>query len=292
MNQPDQEQIDHWITTAHEGIEGRWMRYKNGFYKKEDISVQSMYTGLALDHASLARAKFLNGDSIEEVHAEFANAARCILKSFTMAYDESDPDYVGDKWPAKNPHYTGLPDSVVEAKWLDPVYGQVSWSEVSEGTFIEGANYALMAADFDLAKELASWFRDPADGVLMAPEVNHYAHDLKSVLMEGRIKAHNRVKTHYETYLHTPPKRNDYKKNYYTLTTALYGIVDNNEALFNQGLMMQLEFYQGYAQGEAKNTTDEFICDHAVALANLGIHHGLNVTVEHDTLPKGLLVKK
>ena len=54
---------------------------------------------------------------------------------------------------------------------------------------------------------------------------------------------------------------------------------------------MQLEFYQGDAQGELKDTDEEFICDYAVALANLGLHHGLAVTVEHDTLPPGLLIR-
>ncbi len=265
MNKPDQEQIDHWIITAREGIEGRWKRYKDGFYIKEDISIQCMYTSLALDHASLARAKFLNGDPIDEARAEFSNAARCILKSFTMAYDESDPDYQGEK---------------------------VDLSCNTETIAIRGFNYALMAADFDLAKELASWFRDRPDGKKMDSEVNHYAHDLKRVLREGRVKAWNLLKTQFETYTAKPPKRNDYKKNYFTLTTALFGIVESNEERFNQGLMMQLEFYQGDAQGENKNTDEEFICNHAVALANLGIHHGLKVTAEYDTLPKGLLIQK
>ena len=265
MNQPEQEQIDHWIITALEGIEGSWKRYKDGFYKKEGIAVQCMYTGLALDHASLARAKFLNGDLIDEVRIEFANAARCILKSFTMAYDESDPDYQGEK---------------------------ADWVEVGETIAIDGFNFALMASDFGLAKELASWYRDRPDGRKMDPEVNHYAHDLKYVLRDGRMKAWNRLKTQFEAYMAKPPKRNDFRKNYYTLTTALFGIVDSNEERFNQGLRMQLEFYRGYARGEAKNTDEEFICDHAVALANLGIHYGLNVTVEFDTLPKGLLMQK
>ena len=52
---------------------------------------------------------------------------------------------------------------------------------------------------------------------------------------------------------------------------------------------MIVNFYQKVALGEHRNTPYEFICDHAVALANLGLHHGLSVNVEHDTLPKGLL---
>jgi len=54
---------------------------------------------------------------------------------------------------------------------------------------------------------------------------------------------------------------------------------------------MQLDFYQGDAQGELKDTDEEFICDYAVALANLGLHYGLAVIVEHATLPKGLMAQ-
>jgi hypothetical protein len=290
MNQPEQQQIDHWLNNSRYQLDRAWRLNKEGFHEKHDVTLQSVYRGVALDHASLARAKFLNGDPIRDVRAEFANAARCVLKSFTMAYDRSDPDYVGDKWPAKNPNYTGHKDSPIEAKWLDPVYGQVDWSCVSETTAIDGFNFALMAADFDLAAKLAGWFQDPGDGVLMDVEANHYAHALAQTLRGERTPAWNTMKAQREAYEAKPSKRNDYRKNYYTLSTALFGILVKDTAIFNKGLAMQLDFYQGDAQGENKNTDEEFICDHAVALANLGLHHGLAVTVEHDTLPKGLLI--
>ncbi|VAX00304.1 hypothetical protein MNBD_GAMMA20-1708, partial [hydrothermal vent metagenome] len=52
-----------------------------------------------------------------------------------------------------------------------------------------------------------------------------------------------------------------------------------------------LSFYESYAQGEGKDTDYEFICSEAVALANLGLHFKLNVTAEHYTLPKGMLIE-
>ncbi len=291
MNQPEQQQIDHWIKVALDGLAQTEEDFKSGFYEKEGISIQSVHAGTALYHATLARAKFLNGDPIDEVREEFARAARYVLKSFTMAYDESDPDYVGDRWPARNPHYTGHKNSPVAAKFLSPEYGQVDWSSVSETTFIRGMNYCLMAADFSLAEQLATWFQDSPDGSPMDIEVNRYAHALKHAILGGRTRAWLLLKEQREAYEARPSKRDDYRKNYYTLSTALFGIMDKNEVLFNEGLAMQLAFYQDMAQGEYKNTPMEFICDNAVALANLGIHHGLKVTVEHDTLPKGLLIQ-
>ena len=87
------------------------------------------------------------------------------------------------------------------------------------------------------------------------------------------------------------PPRQGYEKNYHTLITTLYGIVTRDEKRFNEGLLMQLEFYRiAEAEGEYRNTPQGFICDDAVALANLGLHEGLAVTVEHDLLPRGLLI--
>lgn len=291
MMPPEQEQIDHWIKVRKESLRQTQDAIRTGFFEKNNVPSQSIYTGDAISHATLARAKFLNGDPIEEVRAEFAQAARCILKSFRMAYDPADPDYVGDRWPPPNPQYTGKPGSVVEAKWLDPGYGEVNWADVGEVWFIEGIDYALMAADFALAKELAGWFRDRPDGVLMDKEVNDYAHDLKLCVLAAWDEALARLEAHAEYYRAFPPTRNDYRRNYCTLTTALHGIAARDAERFNEGLRMQLEFHAHEAKGELKDTSEEFICDHAVALANLGLHRGLPVTVEDDRLPRGLLIE-
>ena len=123
-------------------------------------------------------------------------------------------------------------------------------------------------------------------------EVNHYSHGLARAVQGHSDNAKALIKAQLERYEKKPAKGHNYRTNYYTLDTALYGILDRDEARFNEGVKLQLMFYQGYARGEGKNTTFEFICDHSVALANLGIHQGLPVTVEHDTLPKGLLIQE
>ena len=148
-----------------------------------------------------------------------------------------------------------------------------------------------MAGDFDFAAELAGWFRNRPDGKLMDIEVNRYAHALKNALLDDFESARQLLNAQVDAYLAKPSKRRDYRMNYFTLSTALSGIVDKDATRLNEGLKKQLDFYESYAQGEVKNTDEEFICDYAVALANVGIHHGLKVTVEHDTLPSGLLIQ-
>jgi hypothetical protein len=261
MNQPEQEQIDHWLNNARYQIERVWRLNREGFHEKHGVSLQTVHTSVALDYASLARAKFLNGDPLEEVRAEFATAARHVMKSFTMAYDESDPDYQG------------------EAAEL---------SAVSETTAIRGFNYVLMAADFALAAAIGCSYRDRPDGYKLAIDTNRYTNALALALQDRLEEAKSVLDAQFSDYTKRPPK-SPADRNYYTLINTLYGILERSEQRFNEGLEAQLKIYQGIARGELKNTDEEFICDYAVALANLGPHHGLKVTVEHDTLPKGLL---
>jgi len=262
-NTPEQQQIDHWLNTATTRIARKHQLYAEGFYEKKNISLQIHFTGLAGWHAALARAKFLNGDPIAEVRAEFANAARHILKSFRMAYDETDPDYQGEK---------------------------ADLSAVSETIAIRGFNHAFMAADFDLAVELGRGYRDSPDGFSLGLDVNRYVNALAFTVRDRLEDARQRLQAQFDDYARKPPK-SAADRNYHSLVTTLSGILERDAARFNEGLAAQLKIYQSYARGEGKNTTFEFICDHAVALANLGLRRGLAVTAEHPTLPRGLLIQ-
>jgi len=289
MRKPTQEEIDFWIENAKKQDDRSRMLFNTGFYKENDVPHQSLYVGNSHNYASLGRALFLNHSPIEEVRNAFSEAAEQMLKNFKIAYDKTDPDYIGDIWPPNNPHYTGDKNSVVKAQWLAPEYGQVSWANVSETYFIEGMNYALMATNFDLAKELAMIYQDRSDGHKISIQSNRYAHALAAFIKGKRMDAWGLLREQFNDYEKKPPKSSG-DKNYHSLITALFGIIDENEKQFNEGLTLQLTLYESEARGELKDTDQEFICDNAVALANLGLLHGLNVTVTHDTLPKGLLI--
>jgi len=263
MGTPDQKSIDHWLVNAKKQIKRKWELFNNGFYEENDLPHQGLYNTLSDLHADLGRALFLNKSSINEVRKAFSEASEYMLKNFKMTYDESDPDYQG-----KN----------------------IDWSEVSETDAMEGMNYALIATNFELAKELGLIYQDRLDGHKMDIDANRYAHALASFLKGKRMDAWGLLRDQLKTYDKKPPKSSG-NKYYYSLITALFGIIDSNEKQFNEGLSLQLKLYESDAKGELKDTDEEFICDDAVALANLGLHHGLKVTVEHDTLPKGLLIE-
>jgi hypothetical protein len=264
MSAPEQQQINHWLNNASYQIERVWRLNREGFHEKNNVSLQAVHVNVAGDHASLARAKFLNGDPLEEVRPEFANAARHVMKNFAMAYDENDADYQGDA-------------------------AKLNW--VSETNGIEGMNWALMSADFNLAAEMAAHYRTRPDGDMLSLRSNRYANALALTIRNERQLALELLTTQFEDYKKKPPK-SPAARNYYSLILALFGILTQDRERFLEGVELQLKIYRSYAKGEGKDTDEEFICDHAVALANLGIHHGLEVTDEYEMLPKGLLIER
>ncbi len=263
MNHPTQNQIDHWLRVSRQDIARGNENLVNGFYVRKGIPLQSHYVGEASDYASLARAKFLNGDPLEEVRAEFANAARHVMKSFTMAYDESDPDYLGD---------------------------EADLEEVSETIGIEGMNWALMSADFELAAEMGRHYRTRPDGDMLSLRSNRYANALALTLQERQKEALPLLLAQFEDYKKKPPK-SPAARNYYSLILALFGIVTKEREKFHKGIELQLKSHWPYAKGEGKDTDEEFICDHAVALTILAQRNLLWPKVAQNMLPGGLLLQ-
>ena len=275
VHAPEQEQIDHWLKVSREWLRKKREAYEAGYYREHDLPPQGLYTSLAELHADLGRARFLNGEPIGEVRAEFAEAARCVLKSFRMAYDPADPDYVGDK--------PKPPDRI------DPGWGHVDWSQVNEVVFTDGAHWALMAADFALARELAEIYRDPPDPRPDDEVTLGHARLLAAALREAKPALQlARVQMEWCT---SRKLTEAYEENFCTLSRAVAGIVRGDGAEFNAGLAAQLESYRAHLD-EVRDTDEEFICDAAVALANLGLHRGLAVTVTHPLLPPGLLIQE
>lgn len=261
---PDQNQIDHWMSVKVSNLKRTKEDWASGYYVTQGIPFQDVFNGDAMDYSGLGRSRLLNGDNIEDVRADFRQAAQSALRAFKIVYDPGDKFY--------------RPDNT-------------KFSSVSERQFIEGAYYALMAGDVALAAELAHWFQDRPNGKKMDPEVNDFALALQHTLLGDTDKALTILRPRLDKYLKKPPK-GGYKRNYFTLTTALVGILERDEAIFNEGLALQLHFHLGDARGEYKNMPQGYVCDDAVALANLGLHHGLNVTVSDYRLPTALLIGK
>ncbi|HYO56274.1 hypothetical protein [Archangium sp.] len=244
-----------WIEIAEERIKLRQERLDAGTAK------HLTWVGRSEWQMSLGRARFLHGDPLEQVHQAFRDAARGIETSFVMAYDEDSPLFLGRR--------------------AEP-------SAVSETTAINGLNAALMAADFELARRLARWIPPTPNDPSTSEETRHYVRGLKHLLLDAPAEARAHVGATLKRYEGKPPK-SGYKRNYYTLAQALAGILEGDDERFNEGLRLQAEFYRGLAQGENADTAEEHICDHLVALGNLGLRHGRQVRGDIPFLPRGLL---
>ena len=265
---PDRDETEWWIEISLKGIEKRRKRIEAG---ERD---QAFYTSMHLDYMTLGRARYLHGvwfqslstrAAVKEARAAFQQAAGCIEMCFRLAYDPMLPEYLGDK---------------------------AEWFEVDEVTGIEGFNAALMASDFALARRFAPWPRRSPDNAPMDIEICNYVDALQAYLLNDAATATQLLHRNLDKFKQRPSSKG-FRLNYHTLSMTLLGIVEKNDVRFNGGLAAQLEFYERFETGvnsENEDTSEEFICDQSVALANLGLWAGLKLHTKHRLMPPDLLI--
>ncbi len=264
---PERQEVEGWIKFSLENLARQQKRME------ADKRDQPLYARMAVNHMTLGRSCYLHGiwfqsrstrDAVKEARAAFQNAAGCIEMSFRMAYDPTLPEYLG---------------------------GKADWSCVMELDAIEGFTAALMASDFALARRFAPWPRRAPDNDPMDEEVCNYVDALQACLLNDPGTAAQLCRRNIDKITRKKSGQRDFRMNYHTLSTTLLGIVEKNTVRFNGGLAAQLEFYEPEAvHGEEEETSQEFICDHAVALANLGLWAGLKLQIKHRLMPTDLLI--
>lgn len=257
----------HNMTSPRMGPErleaGGWVQFSldNIDRQQADLAAgerdQTLLTGMAVNYMTLGRARYLHAlwfqsrstrDAVKVARAAFQQATGCIEKCFRMAYDPTLPEYLGE---------------------------QADWSCVTELDAIEGFTAALMASDFALARRFAPWPRRAPDNDPMDEAVCNYANALQAYLLNDSGTAAQLCRPNIDQFNPKKSTQRDYRMGYFTLSTALLGILEKNTVRFNGGLAAHLEFYEpGALYGEEYETSEEFICDHAVELANLGCGQG------------------
>jgi hypothetical protein len=264
---PDEGQLEHWLKTTRYEIENAEQLRHEGFYEKKRISIQAHYADIADEYADLGRSRCLNGEPIDIVRKEFSRSADYMIKVFRMAYDPEEPEFVEEK-------------------------ENIAWHEIEETSAIDGMNWALMSGSRDKAKEMARWWRNRPEKKTKHEVTNRYTFALQHAILGGREQAEELMDISMLYYAGHPPKGHNFQHNYYTLSLTVQGIVTKDKKKFNEGLALQLKFYEGEALSEENyNVPEGYIDDDAVALANLGIFYGLKVTTTHMLLPPGLLIQ-
>ncbi|MBN0989888.1 Imm49 family immunity protein [Amphritea pacifica] len=257
------EDVQGWIECNKAGITDRKKRMTNGFYERENLPYESGYNGLGSSHSRVARCYAYLGD-FAQAKASFRLAAENTAKPFFMIYDADDPD-----------HHRIRPD----------------YSEVSETNCMEAINYALCANDLSLARSIAKIWRNRADGKQKHAPINRFIHALTYCLLDRSADAIPLLQETLDWFqARKPSKKLTWQLNFYTRSLALYGIAKQNQTLFNDGLELQLEFHKRHARyGEIHDTPEALVSVHCIALANLALLQGLNVTLKDPMIPEALL---
>jgi hypothetical protein len=252
---PTAEEAQGWVEIAERHIREREERIRR------DRSTQLDWIGWSDWQMSLGRAMFLRGDDRGSVREAFREAARGIIRSFAMAYDASSPFFLG---------------------------GSFSPSAVSHVSAMDGFNAGLISGEPALTQQLALLVPSSYPTKHAPKEVNGYIQGLKQLLLGEQGNARSYIRESLDDFGRRLPK-GGYRQNFYTLTLALSGVIEGDERNFNEGLMLQSQFYKSHAQGEGADTPEEYLDDHLIALGRLGLQRGLGVQREIPYLPKALL---
>ncbi|MBN0986733.1 Imm49 family immunity protein [Amphritea pacifica] len=263
MSKVTVEDVQGWIECDKGNITRSQKNLDSGFYERENVPIESHYSGQGLSYAQMARSYAYLGD-FEQARASFRLAAENTAKPFFMIYDANDPD-----------HHRIRPD----------------YSEVSETNCMEAINYALCANDLAQARTIAKIWQNPGDGVLKHAPINRFIHALTYCLLDRSADAVPLLQETLEWFqARKLSKKLTWQLNFYTLSLALYGIAKQDQTLFNDGLELQLEFHKRYARyGEIHDTPEALVSDNCIALANLALLQGLNVTIKDPMIPEALL---
>lgn len=254
---PTAEEAQGWVEIAEEQLRGREVKIREG------RATQMDWIGWSEWQMSLGRARFLRGEERDRVREAFREAALGIIRSFEMAYDASSPLFLG---------------------------GSSSPGAVTHVSALDGLNAGLISGEVALTHRMARLVPSTYLIKHTPKEVNSYLQGLKQLLLGEQGVARSSIGENLEDFGRRPPK-SGHRRNFYTLTLTLSGIIEGDERVFNEGLLLQSQLYKSQAQGECADTPEEYIDDHLIALGRLGLDRGLSVQGEIPYLPKAMLAE-
>lgn len=255
-------EIEQDITFFQEIIERAKSLKEAGFYEKEGIEAETVYAGWAMKYAGLGIAYALHGDW-DLAKEAFQTAAEYQLKPLQMAYNPDYPDFLGD--------------AIAEG-------GQAI-------SVVDCFNFAMASGDLAIAKQACGLFptqwrpRNSKPGT-----VDDFVHALHAWFCGDKLRAAGFCQKSMEAYIAKPSKKITGRSNYYTLHLALWGIIINDQSVFNTGIEKQLEICHHDARyGEWNDSVRGHFAEYALALTNLAIHAGLKQQIVDPFIPQGLV---
>ncbi|MCE9854247.1 hypothetical protein L2728_05660 [Shewanella chilikensis] len=233
---------------------------ETGFYK--DHEIEHVYWGRGFDYASLGMSYALN-QKFDEAKAAFKKAAEYQLRPLKMAFDPTDPEFIGEK----------------------VTMGKESIDVVS------CFNCAMAAGELAIAKEACLLYpEEQFPGNRKPDTTDDLVHALKAWFNGDHDKASAHCQKRLDEYTAKPSKKITFRSNYFTLHLALWGIIHKDALSFEDGIKRNLAiWHHGARYGEESGTTRGHYAEFAVALTNLGIHAGMEQPVVDPFIPQGLV---
>ncbi|PIW59598.1 Imm49 family immunity protein [Shewanella sp. CG12_big_fil_rev_8_21_14_0_65_47_15] len=260
--QMTQAEIEQDIESELERIKRRRNAEASGYYQINDIEVESVDCAYAMEYAGLGMAYALHGDW-DLAKEAFHTAAEYKIKPLLMAYSPEYPNFLGDACTRG-------------AQAIDVV---------------DCFNYAMAAGDLAIAKQACGLFpaqwrpRNSKPGT-----ADDFVHALHAWFSGDKIRAAGFCQKSMEAYIAKPSKKITGRSNYYTLHLALWGIIINDQSVFDTGIQKQLEICHHEARyGEWKGMVEGHFAEYALALTNLAIQAGMKHQIIDPFIPEGLV---
>ena len=236
--------------------------FKGTFYQDEEIPNEFHYIGQGEDYTGLGNYYVLL-ENKEKAIASYKMAAKYRTVPYHMAFNPDFKEFKGE-------------DNVEDG--------------VNERYTIELINLLNIIENDELTKNILPFLliREKKKKVARKCILN-YSDALRFFVMGEPDKADKLLISNLDDFTKKPPKGVNLFTNYFSLSTALWGIVKGDQATFNQGIEKQLALYRKVAKGENKDTSEEFICLHALALTKLAIKHDLKQEITDPFIPQLLI---
>lgn len=236
--------------------------FKGTFYQDEEIPSEFHYIGQGEDYTKLGNYYVLL-ENKEKAIASYKMAAKLRAIPYHMSFNPDFKEFKGE---------TNVEDGVTRTYEIELI------------------EILLIINDNELTQKiLPILLTTEEDKREIDKCVFQYADALRFFVMGEPDKANQLLLSNLDYFTKKPPKGVNLFTNYFSLSTALWGIVKGDQATFNKGIDKQLDLYQKVAKGENKDTSEEFICLHALALTKLAIKHGLKQEITNPFIPQILI---
>lgn len=256
MDIPSQDTMNQWLTEIDEQI----TLYENTL--SEADFKQDYYAHLATLYAAQGRMQYLGEDNPVFYETSYRQAVYYMEQNYRMVYDSNFPEYIGDT-------------------------DEANWDWVDENAGLDLLIWTMMGGEFDKLEQLSQLIEiPPCEQISYDEEYDETMHDAGWLLStmceffkrnskEAMMEARQIVK-HYQD---VAPKSTHPNRHYYGITKVITGIINRDRLEVEEGISLQLNYHQQFAESQNNKDSICYVCEDAIAMAKLAYHHNIFISI-------------